>query len=480
MDRSLTAAPRTDASADPTAGVTGGRVVGALCFSVMTLSVLQAAVVPVIPTIARQLGIGPTAVGWVLTANLLAAAVTTPVLGRLADQLGGRPVLIGVLMVVAAGSVLCVVAQSLTPLIVGRVLQGTAFALFPIGVAVLRAVLDERRLTHAIGLMSGIMAAGGGFGMVAAGLLVAGDGDHRRVFWMLLALSLIALVISWMSIPGTGVQRGRGGRTDTVGSVLLAVGLSALLLAIAQGGRWGTGLAVVSAVVGLVVLVWWYRHEKHCAAPLVSPGALTGRTVTPAHLAAFLIGAAMYVQFLGIAQFVQADLGVAGYGFGSTVLEASLIFLLPGSVAGALTASVSGRLVTRFRADRVLVAMCAVGAAAFALLVLAHGRPWQMVVAVVVVNVFVSGAYAALPALLVDAVPVSGTAVVNGMNAIARIFGSSLASAVIAALLAAMTVPGTGAAAESAYVIAFGLGAAVAAGAGVAAVSTRWLSKNKY
>ncbi|MGW0174346.1 MFS transporter [Rhodococcus sp. NPDC003322] len=477
MDRSLTAAARDAAPASAEAGVSGVRVVAALCFSVMTLSILQAAVVPVIPTMARQLGIGPTAVGWVLTANLLAAAVTTPVLGRLADQRGGRPVLIGVLTVVVVGSVLCVVAPSLPLLIVGRVLQGTAFALFPIGVAVLRAVLDERRLTHAIGIMSGIMAAGAGFGMVAAGLLVAGDGGYRPVFGMLLALSLIALVISWVSIPRIGAPQRRGG-LDVAGAALLAVGLSALLLAIAEGGRWGIGPALVLAAGGLSVLLWWFRHEKRCTEPLVSPRVLVGRAVAPAHVAALLVGAAMYVQFLGIAQFVQVGPDVAGYGFGASVLEASLVFLLPGSVAGALTAAVSGRLVHRFRADRVLVAMCAVGVAGFAVLIFAHERAWQMVVAVVVVNVFVSGAYAALPALLVDAVPASETAVVNGVNAIARIFGSSLASALVAALLAAMTVPRTGAATESAYVLAFGIGAAAAAAAGVAALSAGYQRTN--
>lgn len=477
MDRALTAPPC--APAPVATGVRGGHVVAALCFSVMTLAILQAAVVPVIPTMSRQLGIGPTAVGWVLTANLLAAAVTTPVLGRLADQRGGRPVLIGTLVVVVAGSILCVVASSLPLLIVGRVLQGTAFAIFPIGVAVLRATLDERRMAHAIGLMSGIMAAGGGLGMVAAGLLVAGDGGYHRVFWMLLALSLIALLVTCAAIPDTGRPEAGGGRFDTPGAVLLAVGLSALLLAIAEGGRWGTVPAVALAVAGFGCLLLWYRHEKRCAAPLVPPRSLVGRAVTPAHLAAVLVGAAMYVQFLGIAQLVQADPDRAGYGFGASVLEASLVFLLPGSVAGVLSAAASGRLIHRFRADRVLVAMCAVGAAGFGVLVFAHDRPWQMIVAVVVVNVFVSGAYAALPSLLVDAVPATETAVVNGVNAIARIFGSSLASAMIAALLAAMTVAGTDIASESAYTLAFWLGGAAAVAAGAVGACAHRLSKNK-
>ncbi len=141
----------------------------ALCFAVTTMSVLQAAVVPVIPTMSAQLGVGPAEIGWVLTANLLSAAVCTPVLGKLADRRGGRRVLIGILVVVVVGSVLCVLATSLPLLVIGRVLQGSAFAIFPIGVAVLRMTSDDRRLAHAIGLMSGMMAGGAGLGMVAPG-----------------------------------------------------------------------------------------------------------------------------------------------------------------------------------------------------------------------------------------------------------------------------------------------------------------------
>ena len=58
-----------------------------LCVVVMTVSVLQTMVVPIIGTIGQQLDVSTTAAGWVLTANLLAAVVATPVIGRLADLL---------------------------------------------------------------------------------------------------------------------------------------------------------------------------------------------------------------------------------------------------------------------------------------------------------------------------------------------------------------------------------------------------------
>ncbi len=443
-------------------------LVPALCFVVMTTAVMQTAVVPLLPAMASQLGVDSAAVGWVVTANLLAAAVSTPVLGRLADRRGPRPVLLGTLVLVFVGSVLCAVTEHLPLLALGRVLQGVSFALFPIGVAVLRGRLESRRLLTAIGLMSGILAVGGGLGMIAAGVMYTEGADFRRVFALLVGLNLAALVVAWVAVPRGGAARSREG-VDPAGVGLMAVGLSAILIALAEGGRWGWSSAQTIGVgtLGVVVSVGWYLHERRTRTPLVPPMLLSGRRVAGTHLAAFLVGMAMYIQFLAAAQFVQASHAAVGYGFDASVLRTSLLVLLPGSVAGVAAASASGRFIHRFRADRVLIAACGIGVAGFGMLALAHTRLWQVVVALVVINIFVSASYAALPSLLVDAVPSDFTGLTNGINAIARTVGSSLASALVATLLASVTVAGTDLASERAFVIAFWAGGASAGAAGL-------------
>ncbi|MSX07650.1 MAG: MFS transporter, partial [Actinobacteria bacterium] len=132
-----------------------------LCFIVMTLAVLQTMVVPIVGTIGTQLGVSTTAAGWVLTANLLAAVIATPVIGRLADLHGKRPVLIGVLTVVLAGSMLAALTDSLTWLLVGRILQGVSYALFPIALAVLRDEMPPRALVGSMSILSGTLGVGG-------------------------------------------------------------------------------------------------------------------------------------------------------------------------------------------------------------------------------------------------------------------------------------------------------------------------------
>ena len=454
-----------------------GVLIPALCFVVMITAVMQTAVVPLMPAMATQLEVGTNAAGWIVTANLLAATVSTPLLGRLADRRGPRKVLLGILGVVLVGSVLCVAWDSLPVLVAGRALQGTSFALFPIGVAVLRSALGSHRLTPALGVMSGTMSVGGGAGMIAAGLLYREGDDYRRVFWLLVVLALLALVIAWAVVPRSAGS-GAGAGFDVRSAPGLAIGLSALLLAPAQGGTWGwvSVPTIGCAAGGVLVLVAWYRHQRRCAEPLVAPALLTARAVAPAHLAAFLVGIAMFVQFLALAMFVQVSRGDAGYGFGASVLVTSLVYLLPGQVVGVVAAAISGFLVRRFRADRVLATACAVGVCGFVFLILAHDHTWQMITAVAILNAFVCVAYGALPAMLVEHVPLRDTGVANGVNAIARTFGSSLAGALVGTLLASNTIAETGIPSEGAYVAVFVVGGVTALAAGLVASVPRFAS----
>ncbi|KDE14294.1 MFS transporter [Rhodococcus aetherivorans] len=442
-------------------------LVPVLCFIITTIAVMQTSVVPIVGTIRDQLSVSTTAAGWVLTANLLAAAVTTPLLGRLADLRGKRPVLLTVLAVVLVGSLLCAATDSFALLLLGRVLQGVSFALFPVGIAVLRAELPPQRLIGAMGLFSGTLGVGGAIGMVLTGLMVSG-GDYRRVFWLVAAFNVVALLSAFLVVPKR--RRAEGGRIDWLGAALLAVGLALVLLALSEGGTWGWAAppTVASAALGLAVLAGWFLFERHVDEPLVPPRMLTHRPVFVVHGAAFLVGMAMFVSFLATAYFVQTPPAVAGYGFGATVLEATAVYMLPGALVGVVAAALAGRLIHRFDARWVLIGACVLGIAGFALVAVVHDRSWQLIVSGILVTTFVSLAYAALPALLVAEVRPDQTGVANSINSIARTAGSSLSSAVVTTLLATLTVAGTGGVVrESAFVAAFALGAAAAAAAAV-------------
>lgn len=428
---------------------------------VLTVAVLQTAVVPVLAVIADQLDASTAAVSWAVTANLLAAAAMTPLIGRFADLHRKKVVLLAVLVVVLAGSILAAVTSSLALLIAARVLQAASFALYPVSIAILREELPPERMGSALAIMSGTLGFGGGTGLVVVGLLMSGAADYHRVFWLTTGFTVVVIAIVVALVPDR--PRSATGSIDWLGAAGLAAGLAAVLLAITQGNSWGwaSPRTLVTAVGGVVILIGWWMWERRATRPLVSTEMLTRRSMLFTNLATISVGMGLYFAFLGLTQFVQIPPETAGYGFGATVLEASVIYLLPGALTGFVIALVSGRFIDRFGARPVLTVAALAGIAGFLFIAFAHTSPWQVIVASVLANAYISLGYGALPALVVSEVETGETGIATGMNAIARTVGSSIAAAVVALLLSRTTAAGTPM--ESSFVVAFLGGAATAA-----------------
>ncbi|TFV53390.1 MFS transporter [Blastococcus sp. TF02A_35] len=429
---------------DPTPATRPVVLVVALSLGVTTLSLLQSLVVPSLGRIEEQLGISPGAAGWVLTANLLAAAVLTPVLGRLGDLRGERPVILGILAAVSVGTLLAIVTESLPLLLVARVLQGASYGLFPLSISVLRRELPEGRLSVAMSVVSSTLAVGGVVGLVTTGLLTGDDGDYRHAFWVGLGVGLVSLaLVAWLlpGHPGTAT-----GRIDWWGAVVLGAGLVLLLLPLSQGPTWGwSSPGTIGCLVGsAVVLSGWVLLQRRTAEPLVRPAMLADRRTVIPNVAGLMTGIALFASFLAVLQYVQSPPEVTGYGFGAGVLEAAVVYLLPGGVLGIVVAPFAGRVVSRFGALPTLMAGAACGVVGFGLLAGLRGEPWQVIAAGLLTQLSVTVAYAALPALVVQAVREDETGVANAVNSIARSVGQALGSTVAVTLIAATLDPATG------------------------------------
>jgi MFS family permease len=426
--------------------VAPGRPIGDLSLvlvlglAAMIVSMMQTLVVPILSIIQSDLGTTTANVSWVTTATLLSAAVFTPLLGRFGDMHGKKPTLIGVLLLMIAGSVLAATTTSLLWLIVGRVLQGAATAIFPLALSVLREEIPPAKLHGAMALVSGTLAVGSGLALVAAGLLTRGsDPDYHRVFWLAVALAALALVGVVLRVPSS--RSTAGGRTDWLGAGTLAALLVLLLLPISQGHEWGWSSArTIGLFVAAVVMAGvWVLVERKVRAPMVDMGMFAHRPVLFTNLAGLFLGFAMFSQFIGVAYLAQMPKELTGYGFGASVLRASVEYLLPTTLISLLAAQFGGILVGRIGARFTLAVGGVFGVAGFAWLTLAHDTSASIILAGLLIGVAISFGYAAMPALIVASVPHHQT-IANGLNSISRSVGSAIASAVITSLLASKTI----------------------------------------
>jgi MFS family permease len=440
------------------------------CYAVLLVSALQTLVVPVVANIQADLGVSATSASWVVTANLLAAAVLTPMLGRLGDLHGRRPVMVGVLAVVLLGSVLAATTSSLPLLLLARVMQATSFGLFPLSIGVLREELPPRRLTGAMALVSGMLAVGAGLGLVVTGLLMRHNGDYHQLFWLATGLSVVGLIGVWL-LPRRPAAA--TGRLDWIGAGVLGLGLVLLIMPVEEGNTWGWASARVlgSLAAAVLVLAAFVLLERRTAQPLVSTRMLTNRPLVVANAAGLFLGFSMFAVFLAVSALVQAPPAITGYGFHSTVLAASLVYLLPGTAGGIITAPLGGRLVGRYGPKATLVIAALLALTGFAMLAVLHGATWEIIVGASAVNTAVMFGYAALPALLIEHVTPAETGIANSVNSISRSVGMSLGTAFVVTMLTRNPIAGAPVPLphESQFVAIFVAGA-VLAGAAAAVV----------
>ncbi|MFJ5830865.1 MFS transporter [Streptomyces sp. NPDC093089] len=441
-------------------------VVFALSLAAMVVSMMQTLPVPILGLIRADLGTTTAGASWVTTATLLSAAVFTPLLGRFGDQHGKKPTLVAVLVVMVAGSVVAALATSLPLLILGRVLQGAATAIFPLALSVLREEVRPQKLPGAMSLVSGTLAFGSGLALVATGLLTSGsDADYRSAFWMATAFAVLALVAVVTLVPAT--RHKAGGRTDFLGALTLGATLLLLLLPVSQGHEWGwtSGRTLGSFAGAAVMTAVWVFTELKVREPLVDMRMFVHRPVLMANLAGVLVGFGMFANFLGVSYLVQMPEALTGYGFGASILRASVEFLLPGAIVSLLASPIGGQLV-RHRGPRTALGLAAgLGALGFAWLALDHGHTASVIGAGVVVGAAVSFGYAAMPAVIMASVPHHQSGIANGINSISRSTGSAIGSAVVTTILASQTlehlpvgVPALPA--ESGFTLTFWIGAA--------------------
>ncbi|BBA95286.1 putative membrane transport protein [Actinacidiphila reveromycinica] len=455
--------PHERTSTGAAAAVPERLVVVTMAAAVFLLSMIQTLVVPVLPEIGTQLGASATAVGWVTTSTMLTASAVTPLLGRIGDAFGHRRVILAALVVTLAGSLLAAVTHSIELLILGRVLQGASFGLFPLAISVLRQTLPREKLTGAMAVTASALGVGSGIALVATGLLTQGDADYRRIFWLCVGMTVVVLGLSARAIPRVP---GQGGRVDYRGALVLGLGLVCLLLPLSQGHAWGWGSVRVIGLfaASVVVLVGFVLLQRRTREPLVAYELLARRPVLATNLAALCIGFAMFSVFLGVTYFVETQDAVAGYGFHASILRTSVVFMLPGAIVSMCTGPLAGRLVARTGPRLVLLLACAIGAVGMVLLAVLHATTAEVVIGVVICNAAIAIAYASMPALLVLNVGAHETGVANSINSIMRTVGGAVGSALVVTILASqvathrlptgsVTLP-----TESAYVWTFGLG----------------------
>jgi MFS family permease len=432
-----------------------------LCFGGLTASLVQTLVIPIQGELPVLLHTSAANTSWVITATLLAAAVAMPIAGRLGDMFGKQPVLVVSAMILLVGSAICAMSDTLLPMLAGRALQGLAMGFIPVGISLMREVTPPRMTTTAIASMSATLGVGGAIGLPLSAW-VADAFSWHALFWMSAGLALLVTIAVATLVPR--VRDANGGRLDIIGALGLSAGLICTLVAVSKGNTWGWDhprtLGLLAA--GAVVLVLWGWFELRVTDPLCDLRVTAQLPVLLTNLAAVAIGFGMRAQAIVVPQLLQLPTAT-GFGLGLTVLEAGLL-MAPGGLMMLLFAPVSSRLMQGAGAKRTLVIGAAVLGSGYVVGAFLMHTSWELLLASCIASAGVGIGYAAMPTLIMEAVPMREAGSAVGINGLMRSIGTTTAAAVMATLLTGSTSSfgGLQIPTESAFRLCFIVGAAAA------------------
>lgn len=211
----------------------------------------------------------------IVSAFLLGYVATLPLIGRLADLRGCRPVLVGCLLLFALGCLVTGTADDLGTLVTGRFLQGVGGGgLVPATLALVGETWPAERRGLPLGLVGAVQETGSTVGPLVGAAILAASG-WRAIFVANLVAALIltaALVAGSRRNSGRASWAGRAAAGLGAGAAaLLAVFLVAperLLLGVTTGQgweplagdhRWTSPLALAALVTGGAALGLWLR-----------------------------------------------------------------------------------------------------------------------------------------------------------------------------------------------------------------------------
>ncbi|MGA7204729.1 MAG: MFS transporter [Specibacter sp.] len=424
-------------SFNPTRTPSAKVVITTLAFCGIVVSLMQTLIIPLIPELPKLLNASAADASWAITATLLAGAVVTPIGGRLGDMFGKRRILLVSLAALIIGSVLCAISDSLDVVVVGRAMQGLAMGAIPLGISIMRDLLAPKQVGAAVATMSATMGVGGAIGLPLAAFIAQTSSWHM-LFWASAALGVACAALVWVVLPESAVRT--PAKFDGVGAAGLAVGLVALLVPITKGSSWGwdSPLTIGLFAASAVILLAWGFYELRVKAPLVDLRVSARPRVLFTNLASIMVGFAMYGMSLIFPQLLMAP-AATGYGLGQSMLHAGLA-LAPGGLVMMALSPVSAKLSARRGPKVTLISGALVIAAGYVVALLLNSDVWQVIVSSMIISAGVGLAFAAMPALIMGAVPITETAAANGLNSLMRAIGTSTSAAVMSVVLASMTM----------------------------------------
>jgi EmrB/QacA subfamily drug resistance transporter len=303
------------------------------CVSAFVVNANTSAVTILLPAISKDLDAPISLLQWAVTGYMLVGAATIVTSGALGDVLGRRRVFLAGLGLFVISCAFIALAGSGGGFVVGRWIQGAAGStILACGMSLLSVSASGTGQMRAITTWGAASAAGAAAGPLVGGLLVNSTG-WQGLFWIDALVAAACVPITIRSVQESRDPT-RSQSIDFIGTILIAVILVPLVLALSEGANWGWFSAgtIVCIVISVAATIAFVRVEGRVAAPLVDLKLLRNRILVGSTIAILIVAGTINALMYVLSLYFQDP-----NGFGMTALKAGLATLPAAAVMIAIT-----------------------------------------------------------------------------------------------------------------------------------------------
>ncbi|MDO5117705.1 MAG: MDR family MFS transporter [Eggerthellaceae bacterium] len=296
----------------------------------------QTLVTPALPSIMNDLSIDASSAQWLTTAFTLVNAIMIPITAYLTDRFSTKSLFIVAMIAFIIGSLLAAWGPNFATLLGGRMIQACgAGVLMPMVMTVMLLTFPVDRRGFAMGLFGIIISFAPAIGPTIAGIIID-NADWHTLFYIVAGLAAIDIVFAIFTL-----HRGREGdqatpTLDKPSVILSTLGFGAVLYGFGAIGSYGLSvMPFIPIVLGIIILVFFFRRQMHLENPMLRVGILKNRRFMASVVIGMIVNAAIMANGVLIPIYVQDLCGLTA--------TTSAIVMLPGAVVMGIMGIVAGR-----------------------------------------------------------------------------------------------------------------------------------------
>ncbi len=413
-----------------------GGVLAATCISTLVVNANTSAVSILLPAISEDTGMSVTTLQWAVTGYSLVGAAVIVTSGSLGDVFGRKRVFQLGLLLFVASCILIALAQSGGVVIAGRVIQGAAGAtILACGLSLLSVANKGEAQLRAVSLWGAAAAVGAAAGPLVGGVLVDITG-WQGLFWIDAGVAVGCMVLTAATVSESR-DPDRPRSIDYAGTVLIALTLTPLILAVTKSSDWGwfsvatLGCLAVSVGAGFAFIAVEGRVEV----PLLDLGLLRNRVLVGSTIA-ILIGAGTINGLMYLLSLYFQDPAALDF----SPLEAGLA-TLPATVGLVVVAPLVPKLAARFGGRQTIGAGFALTTVGFVIVgfVDASWRYGAFLLPLVAIAVGMGMSNGPASSAATASVPENQVGGASGVSNMARYVGAAVATALAATIFGSVT-----------------------------------------